>query len=62
MEKFSKKVKVIDTDGLDEETIGMIEPIMTYTNDYEESGSLFVELRNSKGDVIRVFPERIINS
>jgi hypothetical protein len=54
-----QKVKVVDTDGLDAETINMIEPIMTYTNDYEESGDMFVELHNSKGQIIRIFPERI---
>jgi len=60
MENFNKKVKVIDTDGLDEKTISMIEPIMIYTNDYEESESLFVVLHNSKNEVMRIFPERIM--
>lgn len=59
MEKFNKKVRVIDTNGLDKDTIKLIEPIMTYTSDYEDNETLFVVLHNSKGDTIRIFPERI---
>jgi hypothetical protein len=54
-----KNVKVIDTNGLDEETISMIEPTMLYSSDYEENETTFVVLHNSKGDTIRIFPERI---
>lgn len=53
------KVEVIDTNGLSNETIKMIEPIMIYTNDYIENETLFVELHNSKNEIIRIFPERI---
>jgi hypothetical protein len=56
---MAKNVKVIDTDGLDETTISQIEEVMTYTNDYYENDTLFVELHNSKGEIIRIFPERI---
>lgn len=56
---MAKNVKVIDTDGLDEATISQIEEVMTYTNDYYENDTLFVELHNSKGKIIRIFPERI---
>ena len=59
MGKFNKKVEVIDTYGLSEEVISMIEPIMIYTNDYEENETMFVELHNSKNQIIRIFPERI---
>ena len=58
-EKFSLKVTVIDTDGLDEETIIKIEKEMIYTNDYYENHTRFVELKNSKKQVVRIFPERI---
>jgi hypothetical protein len=54
-----KNVKVINTDGLEAETISMIEPIMLYSSDYEENETTFVVLHNSKGDTIRIFPERI---
>ncbi len=56
---MAKNVKVIDTDGLDETTISQIEEVMIYTNDYYENDTLFVELHNSKGEIIRIFPERI---
>ena len=55
----TKKVKVINTDGLDAKTISMIEPTMLYSADYEENETTFVVLHNSKGDTIRIFPERI---
>jgi hypothetical protein len=52
-------VKVIDTDGLDEVTISKIEETMIYVKDYYENDTLFAELQNSKGEVIRIFPERV---
>jgi tetrahydromethanopterin S-methyltransferase subunit A len=55
----AKKVKVIDVNGLDEITISKIEEVMLYTKDYYENETLFVELHNSKEEVIRIFPERI---
>lgn len=55
----TKLVRVIDTWGLDEDTISKIEEVMMYTNDYIENDTLFVELHNSKNEVIRIFPERI---
>lgn len=56
---MGEKVKVIDIDGLDEKTISQIEDVMIYTNDYYENETLFVELHNSKEEIIRIFPERI---
>ena len=55
----TKMVRVIDTWGLDEDTISKIEEVMMYTNDYIENDTLFVELHNSKNEVIIIFPERI---
>lgn len=56
---MAKKVKVIDITGLDEKTVSQIEDVMIYTNDYYENETLFVELQNSKREIIRIFPERI---
>jgi len=53
------KVQVINTDGLDKKTIEKIENTMTFNREWEENDTLFVELQNSKGEIIRVFPERI---
>lgn len=53
------RVKVINTDGLDNETISKIEPTMTFANNYYEDNTLFFELRNSKEEIIRIFPERV---
>jgi hypothetical protein len=56
---FNKVVKVIDTNGLDENTIKLIEPTMFYSQNYVENETTFAVLHNSKGDIIRIFPERI---
>jgi len=54
-----KKVIVIDLDGLDEEIISKIETPMFYLGEYEESGDVFADLRNSKNEPIRIFHERL---
>lgn len=55
-----QKVKVIDIIGLDNETVSKIEDVMFYVKDcYADDGVMFVELHNSKEEVIRIFPERI---
>tara|TARA_R110000822_G_C15216132_1_gene483784 strand:+ start:135 stop:311 length:177 start_codon:yes stop_codon:yes gene_type:complete len=54
-----KKVIVIDLNGLDNETISKIEEPMFYLGEYEESGDVFADLRNSKNEPIRIFHERL---
>jgi hypothetical protein len=54
-----KKVIVKDLKGLDKETISKIETPMVYLGEYEESGDVFADLRNSKDEPIRIFHERI---
>jgi|13_taG_2_1085334.scaffolds.fasta_scaffold01940_5 hypothetical protein len=54
-----KKVIVKDLEGLDEETISKIEVPMIYLGEYEESGDVFADLRNSKNEPIRIFHERL---
>jgi hypothetical protein len=59
-----KKVRVISTSGLKIDTINKIEPIMIYRKDYfadefDGTDTRFVELENSRGDIIRILPERI---
>jgi len=56
------KVEVISTEGLDKETIEKIESPMTFNQWWFENETTFVEIQNSKGEIIRVFPERIIPS
>lgn len=53
------KVKVINTDGLDKETIDKIESHMQFNRWYYEYDTEFAELENTRGDIIRIFPERI---
>lgn len=58
------KVNVVNRNGLSEETVSRIEPVMTFNKLYyvdEEDGSdtLFLELENSTGGIVRIFPERV---
>lgn len=53
------KVEVIDTEGLDDDTIQKIEKPMQFNQYWHENDTLFVELENSKRQIIRIFPERI---
>ena len=54
-----RKVTVVDLDLLDNETISKIENPMIYLGEYEESGDIFADLRNSKNEPIRIFHERL---
>ena len=54
-----KKVIVKDLEGLDKDTISKIESPMTYLGEYEESGDVFADLRNSNNEPIRIFHERL---
>ena len=54
------KVKVIDTNGLSEETISKIEDTMIYLGMLQVDECMFCKIKNSKDDVLMIFPERII--
>jgi|TARA_R100000482_G_C4984171_1_gene84630 hypothetical protein len=53
------KIKVINTDTLSKDVIQKIETPMVFTRWWEENKTMFCELKNSKGEIIRIFPERI---
>jgi len=53
-------VIVDDIWGLDQETINMIEPTMKFNREFIQDETTFVELENSKGEIICIFPERVI--
>ena len=54
-----KKVIVVNTFGLSNEVISMIENPMYYVGEYKESGDIFADLRNSNNEVVRIFHERL---
>jgi hypothetical protein len=59
-----KSVRVINTSGLKDAVIAAIDPVMIYKKDYyadelDGTDTRFVELQNSRGDIIRILPERI---
>lgn len=53
------RVRVKDMSGLSEDTLSKIESTMIFTKNFYVGRLRFVELYNSKGEVIRIFPERI---
>jgi hypothetical protein len=56
---MGREVIVLDTFGLSDEVISMIEEPMYYVGEYEESGDIFADLRNSKNEVVRIFHDRL---
>ena len=54
-----KMVRVIDKDGVDDEALEIIEPIMYFKRSYLLDGDGFVELSNSKGEVVNIWASRI---
>ena len=54
-----KMVRVIDKDGVDDEALEIIEPIMYFKRSYFLDGDEFVELFNSKGKVVNIWASRI---
>ena len=54
-----KKVIVKDLHGLDDNTISKIETPMFLIGDWFEDETTFADLRNSKGQVVRIFHERL---
>lgn len=56
---MGKEVIVLDTFGLSDKVISMIEEPMYYVGEYEESGDIFADLRNSKNEVVRIFHDRL---
>ncbi len=53
------KVVVRDTEGLSDDTISMIEIPMTHLGSWEQDGSVFADLRNSKDEAVRIFYDRL---
>ncbi len=53
------RVEVINTDGLRESDKNKIEATMKFTRWWEENDTMFCELKNSKDEIIRIFPERV---
>jgi hypothetical protein len=54
-----RMVRVVDKDGVDDEAQEIIEPIMYLKRSYLLDGDEFVELYNSKGEVVNIWASRI---
>ena len=53
------RVEVINTDGLSESVKSKIKSTMKFTKWWEENDTMFCQLENESGDIIRIFPERV---
>lgn len=54
-----KKVKVLNTDGLDNETKQILSKECYFIKEYIENNTLFYEIKNIENKTVRIFPERI---
>ena len=53
------RVEVISTDGLSESVKSKIKSTMKFTKWWKENDTMFCQLENESGDIIRIFPERV---
>jgi len=54
-----KKVKVLNTDGLDNKTKEILSKECYFIKEYIENETLFYEIKNIENKLVRIFPERI---
>ena len=54
-----KEVKVLSTDGLDNETKQILSKKCYFIKEYIENNTLFYEIKNIENKIVRIFPERI---
>ncbi len=52
-------VNVVDLSDLSQNTLDIIEIPMKFVREYVENETTFYELKNSKDQVVRLFPERV---
>lgn len=56
---MKREIKIINTDGLDKDTKDILSKKCYYIKDYIENDTLFFEVKNIEGGIVRIFPERI---
>tara|TARA_R110001599_G_scaffold52228_2_gene146035 strand:+ start:408 stop:593 length:186 start_codon:yes stop_codon:yes gene_type:complete len=56
---MKSKVKVLNTEGLDENTKRILSKECYFIKEYIENETLFVEIKNIDNEIVRIFPERI---
>jgi len=59
--EYKTKVIVTNIIGLDNDIINKIETPMIHLGEWEQDGSIFADLRNSKNEAIRIFYDRLEN-
>ena len=53
------KVKILNTDGLDDKTKKILSKECYFIKEYLENETLFFEIKNSDNETVRIFPERV---
>ena len=54
-----KEVNVLDVWGLDDKTKNVLKRKCFFVGEWIENDTLFYEIQNDLGDLVRIFPERI---
>ena len=53
------KVKILNTDGLDDKTKKILDKECYFIKEYIENETLFLEIKSIDNETVRIFPERI---
>ena len=56
---MKREIKIINKDGLDKDTKDILSKKCYHVGNYIENDTLFVEVRNIEGGLVRIFSERI---
>lgn len=54
-----KEVKIINYEGLDDSTKNILKRKCFFVGEWIENETLFYEIQNDLGELVRIFPERI---
>ena len=58
--KINMKIKSINKSGLDDKTKEILSKECYFIKEYIENKTLFYEIKNIDGDIVRIFQDRII--
>ena len=56
---MKSKVKILNTEGLDNNTKRILSKECYFIKEYIENETLFLEIKNIDNEIVRIFPERI---
>jgi len=54
-----KEVKILSLEGLEDKTKDVLKRRCFFVGEWIENETLFYEIQNDLGDLVRIFPERV---